>query len=143
MKKRFTIRIYGLLLNEQRDAILLSRERINGNSYLKLPGGGMEWGEGLLECLRREIREETGLEILIHKHIFTTDVFQQSVFDEDVQVLSVYYTCSFNEAVENLQSPEPEIVFEWKKLSELKPEEMSFPIDSKVLAEWPRWIIGH
>ena len=59
---RFTIRVYGILLNERQE-VLLSDESYMGYRFTKFPGGGLEYGEGTVDCLKREIREETGLEV--------------------------------------------------------------------------------
>lgn len=42
-------------------AILLQRRR--DNDRWSVPGGAMEIGESILDCLHREVREETGLDI--------------------------------------------------------------------------------
>ncbi|HVY72902.1 MAG TPA: NUDIX hydrolase [Candidatus Paceibacterota bacterium] len=36
---------------------------LEDNGWWELPGGGLDWGETPQECIRREVREETGLEI--------------------------------------------------------------------------------
>lgn len=61
-----------------------------GRSIIKLPGGGLHWGEGLADCLKREWKEELGIDIAILGHFYTTDFFQASAFDQS-QVISVYY----------------------------------------------------
>ncbi len=76
---RFTIRVYGIILND-RNEVLLSDESYRGHRFTKFPGGGLEYGEGTLDCLRREIREETGCRIEILRHLYTTDFFQESLF---------------------------------------------------------------
>ncbi|MBK9515443.1 MAG: NUDIX domain-containing protein [Flavobacteriales bacterium] len=58
----FTIRVYGLLLHAGH--VLVSDELIKGRRITKFPGGGLEYGEGLKDCLIREIREEIGIEAL-------------------------------------------------------------------------------
>ena len=49
------------------DEILLikHREHAEGRAYWVLPGGGIEAGETELECVLREVREETNLEVRI------------------------------------------------------------------------------
>lgn len=85
----FNVRVYGILVNEQGE-VLISDERTENVSFTKFPGGGLEYGEGLLEALKREYMEETGLEIEVVKHIYTTDFWEKSSFN-DSQIISIYY----------------------------------------------------
>lgn len=87
---KFNIRVYGILTNEKRQ-ILVSDEYIRGGYYTKFPGGGMEFGEGTRDCLKREFKEEMKLEISVASHLYTTDFFQMSAFRPDDQIISVYY----------------------------------------------------
>src|SRR3954449_13002976 len=87
---RFTIRVYGILIDENK-RVLLSDEFIRGDYYTKFPGGGMEFGEGTRDCLKREFKEETGLDVTIGEHIYTTDYFQISAFNKRDQIVSIYY----------------------------------------------------
>lgn len=86
----FNVRVYGILINEARQ-ILVSDEMIRGGFFTKFPGGGLEFGEGTRDCLKREFMEELGLEIAVGDHIYTTDFFQQSAFHPDHQIISIYY----------------------------------------------------
>lgn len=90
MINRFTIRVYGIL-KDANNRILLSDEFIRGDYFTKFPGGGLEFGEGTRDCLRREFSEETGLEVTIGEHIYTTDYFQVSAFNRSDQIISIYY----------------------------------------------------
>lgn len=87
---RFNVRVYGVLIDAQR-GVLVSDELIRGGSFTKFPGGGLEYGEGTRDCLRREFREEMGLDVLVGEHLYTTDFFQKSAFHPDHQILSIYY----------------------------------------------------
>lgn len=71
--------------------MLVSDELIRGKQYTKFPGGGLEFGEGTRECLRREFLEEMNLEVEVGEHLYTTDFFQVSAFNPDHQIISIYY----------------------------------------------------
>jgi len=86
-----SIRVYGILMNEAKQ-VLVSDEYIRGNYYTKFPGGGMEIGEGTRDCLKREFMEEMNLKVAVGEHIYTTDIYQQSAFNNAHQILSIYYT---------------------------------------------------
>lgn len=88
--KMFNIRVYGVLINENRQ-VLVSDEYIRGAYFTKFPGGGLEFGEGTRECLRREFLEEMNLRVEVGDHIYTTDFFQISAFNKGHQILSIYY----------------------------------------------------
>ncbi len=85
-----SIRVYGILINDQ-NQILVSDEYIRGQYYTKFPGGGLEFGEGLRDGLKREFQEELQLNIEVLEHIYTTDFFQRSAFNPTHQILSIYY----------------------------------------------------
>jgi ADP-ribose pyrophosphatase YjhB (NUDIX family) len=87
---RFNIRVYGILINES-GQVLLSDELIRGNYYTKFPGGGLEYGEGTRDCLKREFIEEMNLKVEVGEHLYTTDFFQRSAFHPDHQIVSIYY----------------------------------------------------
>jgi len=96
-----TVRVYGILINENRQ-VLVSDEYIRGGLYTKFPGGGLEVGEGTRDCLKREFMEEMGLAVAIGDHIYTTDYFQPSAFNNAHQILSIYY---YAEALESIKVP--------------------------------------
>ncbi len=86
----FNVRVYGILI--ENDQLLVSDEYIKGHNITKLPGGGLEYGEGTIECLIREFKEELDLEIEVLSHFYTTDFFVNSAFSSKNQVISIYYT---------------------------------------------------
>jgi ADP-ribose pyrophosphatase YjhB (NUDIX family) len=97
----FSIRVYGILIGGNK-SVLVSDEYIRGNYYTKFPGGGLEFGEGTRDCLKREFKEEMDLEVKVTKHLYTTDFFQMSAFHPSNQIISIYY---FVEALELIKAP--------------------------------------
>ena len=106
---RFTIRVYGILVNENKQ-VLVSDEFIRGNYYTKFPGGGLEFGEGTRDCLKREFREEMELEVEVGEHLYTTDYFQMSAFNSEHQIISIYYMVK---ALEAIKAPLREKTFDF------------------------------
>lgn len=135
----FNVRVYGIL--EHQGHVLLSDELHSGRSITKFPGGGLQFGEGTLECLKREFLEELNLEITVREHYYTTDFFQPSAFDKTQQVISIYYrvdsTGSSTIAVAQNPfdfNPEKNILqrFRWAPIKKLSAADVTFPIDQKV-----------
>lgn len=90
MINRFNIRVYGILITSDHK-LLVSDEVIAGRAITKFCGGGLEFGEGTIACLKREFLEEMNLPIDVDRHFYTTDIFQQSAFKDTDQILSIYY----------------------------------------------------
>ena len=130
---RFNIRVYALIIFKNN--ILLSRELIQNKLIYKFPGGGVELGEGFVDALQREAKEEMGQHLNHITHFYTTDFFQRSSFDSSEQLISVYFKASLSKDLKNkLKIPvKDQPVFEWKTLVDLNEEDLHFPIDKKIL----------
>src|SRR5260370_35968593 len=72
---RFTVTAAGLVFNDQGEVLLLKHLFRPGSGW-GLPGGFIEAGEQPREALRRELREEIGLE-LEELQIFETRAFKR------------------------------------------------------------------
>lgn len=139
MNYPFNVRVYGLLMDAH-NRVLISDEEEDGFRFSKFPGGGLEYGEGLLEALSREFSEECALPIEVVSHFYTTDFFIKSVFNES-QVISVYYVVKALEPLAVLIKESPfdfhdegpvKQAFRWKAISELQPKELTFETDQRV-----------
>ena len=106
---RFNLRVYGILINEKKQ-VLVSDEYIRGNYYTKFPGGGLEFGEGTRDCLKREFKEEMDLNVEIGEHLYTTDFFQMSAFNPEHQIISIYYLVK---ALEEIKAPLRDKLFDF------------------------------
>lgn len=93
--KAFTIRVYGLLENGDGETLILT-ESIGGKLFNKLPGGGVELGEGIADALIREFKEELDLDVELGDHVYTTEYFIESAFKPGYQVIAVYYKVRSN-----------------------------------------------
>jgi ADP-ribose pyrophosphatase YjhB (NUDIX family) len=138
----FNVRVYGILLNEDQE-LLVSDEFIRGNYITKLPGGGLEIGEGTRDGLAREFMEEAGIEVHVGDHFYTTDFFQISAFNNKDQIISIYYLVDTADS-SVIQTKEkafdflPEQVADkngtaehlrWMPLSKVSEDAMTLPID--------------
>jgi len=141
-RNKFNIRVYGIIINDKNE-ILLTDEYRMGMKMTKLPGGGLEYGEGTIDCLKREILEELNLCITEICHFYTMDYFQESMFYPGFQLISVYYLIDvdnpglikstdvifdFKELTDGAQT------FRWKKLQDITEDDFTLPTD-KYLAE--------
>ena len=112
--------------------VLVSDEFIRGNYYTKFPGGGLEFGEGTRDCLRREFMEELELKVNIGEHIYTTDYFQMSAFNPEHQIISIYY---FAEALEPIRAPLRTRPFDFDE-NQLKVYESTKEIETFRFIDW-------
>jgi len=123
----FNVRVYGILLDEDQQ-LLVSDEFIRGNYITKLPGGGLEIGEGTRDGLAREFMEEAGIEVHVGDHFYTTDFFQISAFNNKDQIISIYYL---------VHTADTSIIQTKVKAFDFLPEQVA---DSNGTAEHLRWI---
>ncbi|WP_374363389.1 NUDIX hydrolase [Cloacibacterium sp.] len=129
MIDKINIRVYAIYVNENQELMALD-EGYAGKKLVKLPGGGLEFGEGTLECLHREFAEELNLKIEVLEHFYTQEEFLASMFRENEQLLTIYYTVNIlnfdelrilDESIENVK---------WISLQEENP--LPLPIDKIV-----------
>ncbi len=137
----FNIRVYGLVINEKEELLLTDEYRLNMR-MTKFPGGGLEKGEGTIDCLRREFREELNQPVKNIRHFYTTDFYQKGWFYENMQLISIYYKADLEYPLkfETASTPfdfclddENPQSFRWAKIDLLDPDDLTFPIDKHVL----------
>jgi len=122
--------------------VIICDEYMMDMKMTKFPGGGMSFGEGPADCLRREAMEEFNQEIEIIRHYYTTDIFQRSMFFKNHQLISIYYLARFTGPIRFKIS---RVAFDFKEmkngnqsfrlgdLRKMEMEDLTFPIDRIVL----------
>lgn len=138
---KYNLRVYALIINEEQE-ILLSDEYQLDMKMTKFPGGGMEYGEGTIDCLQREALEEFGQSLVNIRHFYTTDYYQPALFFKDTQLISIYYLAELSEEIRFRVSRKPFDIpemkngqqsFRWVALNNLSEKDLTFPIDRRVL----------
>jgi len=140
MNYPFNVRVYGILIDEEQN-VLVSDELIHGKYITKFPGGGLEFGEGTIDAIKREMMEETNTIVEVTGHFYTTDFFQVSAFNPHSQVISIYYllkaTSPLNVPIKQEpfdfdEEKEGAISFRKIPVKTISEEHFTFPIDKKV-----------
>ncbi len=111
----------------ERDGCFLITRRHRGvhlEGYWEFPGGKCEPGEAHADCLRREIREELGVEVRVGEHLFAT----RHAYPE-VRVELHFFAC----ALEGDPHPLLDQEMQWVPRSELVRFEFP-PADTELIA---------
>jgi len=136
---QFNIRVYGFLIDDGK--VLVTDEYRLGIYMTKFPGGGLNFGEGTIDCLKREFMEELNIRIEVVSHYYTTDFFQPTtLLPSDMQLFNVYFLVKASKPYQfkttNLKNDIPPVdgaqCFRWVKISELTREQFTFPIDQHI-----------
>ena len=85
------VTVGALIFNSSGQALMI-RTRKWSNLW-GIPGGKIKFGEGSVEALRREIKEETGLEIEDIRFVVAQDCIHSKEFYRDAHFVLLNYTC--------------------------------------------------
>lgn len=74
--RRLRLRVCGILIENDK-VLMIKHTNIGKNKYLWAPpGGGQQYNESAEEGLKREFREETGLEISVQRFLFVNEYLE-------------------------------------------------------------------
>lgn len=85
MSKKYKIRCRGIIIH---DGKMLVVQHPHNTSFCALPGGHLEWGETVIECIEREIIEELGIKPEIGRLLYINTFFDG---DNDVQPMEFFF----------------------------------------------------
>ena len=119
----------ALIVNDKNETLLQKRtsKARNGAGFWAKPGGGIEFGEKVEEALKREIKEELGVEIEIIKFLGFTESMIEGV---NQHWISLNYLAKIIDGeVQNLE-PEKHEEVKWFKLDDLPGKITPSTVDS-------------
>jgi ADP-ribose pyrophosphatase YjhB (NUDIX family) len=112
--------VYALIVDG--DEIVAMKNKGNGKFWF--PGGGVELGERIEEALKREVKEETGLNIKVGKMVFYKEnFFYYQPLDEAYHAFLFFFVCKVvgnkklisDKEVDDLESKKPR----WRKIKDI------------------------
>ena len=95
MDTGFNIRVYAVCIENNK--LLVIKEPFAGSIVNKLPGGGLEFGEGPVDCLKREFKEELNLEITDISPFYIQNHYIPSKINNNKQLVMLYFTCKIKD----------------------------------------------
>jgi mutator protein MutT len=130
-KEKFSTRVSGYAILIHEGKMLLVNLRSNGKWFF--PGGKVEIGEKIEDAIKREVKEEAGIEIEVEKFLtFKETYFYYDPTDEAWQNYSFFFICkplSFEPSekyqVEDDDANKPT----WVELKKLKKDDFPSPAD--------------
>jgi len=103
--------------------LTIKKQDEKGDIYI-LPGGGQEFGETLIEAIRREIREEVGASICNENLLYVREYIgknhKNAIRDKEIHVVEHIFLCTIEkEDIYELQPDEDQIGVEWISVNDL------------------------
>lgn len=136
--------VVGLVWNRRRQLLLCKMHRDRGvfPGQWGLPGGGLEPGERMQEGLRRELREELGIEVDNIEPAFFKDCLHDKVFADGSRrpVYMIFLVFHCIAASEQLELNEEFTDYRWARVEDFDAMDLNSETKDTLtqLGEWPR-----
>jgi len=92
------VTVGALIFNPRREVLMIRTHK--WSNLWGIPGGKVKWGESSLHALRREVKEETNLNVYDVKFTLVQDCIHSKEFYRDAHFLLLNYTCRCEEPCE-------------------------------------------
>ena len=102
--------IYNIKTNK-----VLLLQRNDGNNVYEIPGGKRENNEDIVDALKREVLEETGLTINEYKLVYVSPIFENHPFLKPF--LNIGYLCLVDES--NVVISNEHLDYKWVSIEDL------------------------
>jgi len=104
----------GVIVYKDGKVLIGRRKKAHGSGEYAWPGGHLEFGESMEECAKREVREETGIEIENVKFLRLMNLVEYEKHYADIA-----FTSDWKSGEAKLLEPEKCEGWEWHELSKL------------------------
>jgi len=88
------VTVGGLIFNGAGQVLMLCTHK--WSNLWGIPGGKIKWGEPAIDALRREIKEETDLDVADIEFVLVQDCIHSKEFYRDAHFVLLNYTCQCN-----------------------------------------------
>lgn len=123
MKENPRVGVAAIILQDHK-VLMGKRKNAHGEGCWAFPGGHLEHGESIEECARREVKEETGLNVQnIRIETFTNDIF----VEEEKHYITIFIVCEYESGELQLNEPHKCEEWVWVEWNEF-PEPLFLPV---------------
>lgn len=124
----------AFILNEANELLVLTRKKEPAKGTLDLPGGFTDIGETGEEGIRREVREETGLDVAEARYLFSfPNVYLYSGFN--VPTLDTFYLCTVKD-FKHINAEDDAASYQWVPLKDIHTEQFGMRSIRQALGEF-------
>ena len=124
------VTVGGLIFNDAGEVLMVRTHK--WSNLWGIPGGKTKWGETSEAALRRELKEETNLDITDIRFVLVQDCIHSKEFYRDAHFVLLNYTCRAAGTTEVILNGEAQ-EFRWVRLNEA--HELSLNQPTRVLLE--------
>lgn len=117
-KKYPKVGIGVMIQNENQEVLLGLRKGSHGEGEWAFPGGHLEFGETIFETARREVKEETGLEVSEFSLISVADEMRY-IKTDNKHYLNLGVKAAYNGGTPKVMEPEKCEKWRWFNLDNL------------------------
>lgn len=111
----------ALIFNKEGELLVATRSHEPAKGTYDLPGGFVDLCESGEEAIKREVKEETNLDVIETQYLLSI-ANRYNYSDFEVHTLDLVYRCQVN-TTENIKAEDDVAKLEFKKIEDLNPDD--------------------